>query len=156
MPESADDNNFLRLRSAGISAEDAIDIAKDSAFAFDRNRKPFGSPSGALGTTGLELYEKLIEDPSTFLEFQPFTNDGIAEKLCRSKGAIGGAVRRLIEHGFLEKRREGRSFAVRTLIPSLALTEGAERYLEPSDPGTLWHDHYRPLGKIVLQLFPRE
>lgn len=153
MPEEA--NNYLPLREAGIDEDDALRIASDAAWAIDRNRKKPGSPNGALGTVAIELYDKLIEDPTAFFEFQPFTIDEMAKRLVRSDSAVGSAAKRLIEHGFIEKRREGRSFAVKAHIPSLALTEAAEDYLKPSEPGTGAYEVYRPLGKIVIGIFPR-
>jgi hypothetical protein len=156
-------NNFLRLIASGISPEDAIEVAVDAAAVYDNNRKPWGAISGALGMMGREVFDGLCRTPNfdrvpqAFTTYRPFSAEAVAQHLVRSKAAVGPAVRRLIEHGFLEKRREGRKFSVKLLIPRLALTEYGESYSSvDAAPGTMAYDHYRPLGGRVLSLYPRD
>lgn len=156
-------NNFLRLTASGISPQDAVEIAVDAAVVYDNNRKPWGAISGALGMMGREVYDRLCRtpdfdrDPEAFTTYRPFSAAAAAQQLVRSKTAVGPAVNRLIEHGFLEKQREGRGFSVKLLVPSLALTEYGESYSSiDAEPGTMFYDRYRPLGEKVLGLFPHE
>lgn len=155
-------NNFLRLISSGIDPEDAVKIAVDAAVVYDRNRKSWGAISGALGMMGREVYASFCRTPDyepdaeAFTVFRPFTAEEVADRLVRSRSAVGAAVSRLIEHDFIEKRRDGRSFSIKLLVPSLALTEYGEYYSSAeAAPGTMMHDHYRPLGEKVLVLYPR-
>lgn len=159
----AESNNLLRLIASGISPEDAVEIAVDAAVVYDNNRKPWGAISGALGMMGREVYDGLCRTsdfdrhPEAFTTYRPFTAEAVARQLVRSKSAVGPAVNRLIEHGFLEKRREGRGSSIKLLIPSLALTEYGESYSSTdAAPGTMFYDRYRPLGERVLGLFPRD
>lgn len=156
-------DNFMRLISSGISPEDAVQVAVDAAVVYDRNRKPRGAVNGALGSIGREVYRGLCRtadfepDPEAFTAYRRFTAADVGERLVRSEGAVGSAVNRLIQHGFVEKRREGRSFSVKLLVPTLALVEyGEARSRTGSTPGTANYDYHRPLGEKVLALFPRE
>jgi|SRR3954468_3730783 len=154
-------DNFLLLVGAGFSPDEAVAIAVDAAEVYDRNRKARGAISGALGMLGCEIYSALCRtpdwerDPEAFALYRPFTAEALAGRLRRSSGAVGSAVRRLIEHGFIDKRREGRSFSIRLLVPRLALTEYGKSYAgTDAAPGTFAYEHYRPLGERVLRLFP--
>lgn len=144
--------DFSRLIAAGIEQDDALRIARDAAFRFDVNRKPFGSPSGALGTSGRSLYEALAEDQMAFAEYQPYTTKKAADLVAMSESAIGAAAKRLTEHGFMEKRRNGRSFEYRVMLPKTALIECAGHYLSADQPGTLWYDYDRPLGETLMKI----
>jgi hypothetical protein len=55
-------NNLAHLISAGIGPDDAIDIATRAAGRYDMNRKPYGKPSGALGSVGRHIYDHLARD----------------------------------------------------------------------------------------------
>lgn len=144
--------DLSRLLAAGIEQDDALRIARDAADRFDMNRKPFGSPSGVLGTSGRSLYGALAGDQKAFAEYQPYTTKKAADLVAMSESAIGAAAKRLIEHGFMEKRRNGRSFEYRVMIPKTALIECADHYLAADQPGTLWHDYDRPLGETLMKM----
>lgn len=151
--DSIETIEFSRLIAAGIEEEeDAIRIARHAADRFDMNRKPFGSRNGALGSSGRALYEALAEDPKAFAEYQPYTTKMAADRVAMSEGAIGSAAKRLIEYGFMDKRRNGRGFLYRVMIPKVALVECAEHYLAADQPGTLWYDYDRPLGEAITKL----
>jgi hypothetical protein len=155
MAEPVETNNFLRLIDAGIDPEDAVQIARDAAFRYDRNRKPFGSPSGALGMTGTHLFDNLSEGGKAFLEYQPYTTEMAAERVGMSKSAIGPAVNRLIEHGFFDKQRDRRTFAYRLMVPTVAMIECRDAYLSDAyEPGTIGHAFNAGHGKILTKLFP--
>lgn len=148
--------DFSRLIAAGIEQVDVLRIARDAAVRFDKNRKPFGSPSGVLGTSGCSLYQALAEGQKAFAEYQPYTTKKAADLVAMSQSAIGAAANRLIEHGFMERRRNGRSFEYRVLIPKTALVECANHYLAADQPGTLWYEYDRPLGEKLKKMLADE
>lgn len=160
--DTIETNNLLRLIASGISPKDATEIAVDAAMCFDRNRKGKGAVSGALGATGREVYRTLAYTPDyepdieAFITLRPYTAELIAERVMMGRAAVGAAVNRLIEHGFLDRQREGRGFSIRLTIPNLALTELGEDWSSTeAGSNTLAFEHYRPLGDRVLSLYPR-
>jgi DNA-binding transcriptional ArsR family regulator len=147
-------SNLSRLLEAGLSAEAAVRIAVDAAAVYDRNRKPRGAQSGAIGMTGRQVFETLCQTPDydpdidAFFAYRPFTTEALAERIRMTRGAVGSAVSRLIEHGFIEKCREGRHFSVKLDVPAIALSECAQHYLE--------YGNDRAVGETILRLFPSQ
>jgi hypothetical protein len=137
--------NFERLVAAGMDADDVGEIAKDAVMIYDVNRKPKGAHSGAVGSAGWEIYRHLADDLDHFTAYRPFTTEALAAELKRSRGVIGAAINRLIEHGFVEKRRIGRGFEFRLLIPSQALIEHCADCLTAA-PGMIGHECSLPLA----------
>lgn len=154
-------NNAERLLDAGISPHDLVVIANGAAFSFDINRKPKGAQGGALGSTGRQVFEVLLRsedyepDPSALLSYKSFTVDDLVKRMVMSGGAIGAAVNRLIENGFADKKRNGRSFALRLFLPDLALTEYGERHIDAWEPNMLGYHEHQHLAVKMLEMYPR-
>lgn len=152
-------NNLERLISAGIDPDDAVGIAISAASRYDKNRKPHGKRNGALGYIGCAIYHHLAcdkggdRDANAFSSYRYGTVEELAECLGHSNGAIDSALRRLVEHGFVDKNREGRGFRLRPLVPDIALAEFAEEAASCDGPkGSGAYEHYRPLRRKVLAL----
>jgi hypothetical protein len=152
-------NNLERLLEAGISPEEAVDIANGAAEIFDLNRKPKGAQSGALGLIGQQLYRKMSwtedydPDLEAFFGFRPYSIEELANRSCVSRSAAGPAFNRLLAHGFVEKRRAGRGFVCRLLIPDLSLRElGTWWASQDGEPGSIAYDFCRPMGKRLLDM----
>lgn len=154
--------NVQRLLDAGLAPREVVTVAKGAAFSYDLNRKPGGNTIGTLGQSASSIYERLLDEDdsgepslSWFLAFTPFTAEEIAERCCMSRGTAASAINRLMEHGFMEKQRSGRSFLGRLLVPSVALTEYAERHLDAYEPNMAGHHEHQHLAQKVLSLYPR-
>lgn len=161
-PEPSDHDNVERLVAAGFSAQDIGDIADAAAWTYDVNRKPKGKKDGAIGATGVQIFRTLCTKPDyepdlrAFAEHRPYTADAVADRIAMSRGAVGPAVNRLIEHGFVDRRRNGRQFDIRLAIPSVALTELGERWLaEDAGPGTYAGEVQPAFGARILVIWPR-
>lgn len=153
-------NNLERLISAGIDPDDAVDIAISAASRYDKNRKAHGKRNGALGHIGCAIYHHLAcneggdHDANAFSSYRCSTVEELAEWLGHSNGAIDSALRRLVEHGFVERKREGRGFRLRPLVPDIALTEFAEEAASCDGPkGSGAYEHYRLLRTQLLALY---
>lgn len=144
MAATAEQSDYERLISAGMEAEDVCRIAQAAAHVYDGNRKPKGAQSGALGMTGCHVYKHLADEAINFSAFHPFTAEDLATNVVMSRGAVGRAINRLIEHGFIEKRRVGRGFEFRLLILAQALIETHEDYCS-YEPGCSGYEFERPI-----------
>ena len=154
-------NNMVRLTGAGIDAEDAVRIARDAVWIYDRNQKPRGARDGAIGMTGREVYDTLSRTPvydpdlEAFLSYRPYTTEALADRMVRSVGAVGRGVRQLTQHGFMDKRRDGRHFLIRLMIPNIALNELGQWWASTDcEPGTFAYEFDRPMGETLLQMYP--
>lgn len=154
-------NNSERLLDAGISPGDLVVIANGAVSSFDANRKPKGAQGGPVGRTGCRIVEAMLRtedyepDPSALFSYTPYTLDGLAERMAMSSGGLGSAVNRLIENGFADKRRNGRSFALRLILPDLALTEYGERHIDAWKPNMLGYHEHQHLAVKMLEMYPR-
>jgi biotin operon repressor len=159
--EQGDENNLERLVAAGIDIEDIIRIANDAVWIFDKTRRPRGASNGVIGTTGADVYGTLSRtedydpDIEAFREYRPYSADTLGTRMKYGRQAVAKAMNRLIQHDFIEKRRDGRRFLVRLMIPEQSLTElGLWWSSTSAEPGSWSYDHERPLGETLLRLFP--
>lgn len=154
-------DNAQILLAAGVPEEYVVEIIQDAIWVYDINRKPKGMPQGAIGSAGCEIYRAILRSPdypffdfNAFQEYRPYTAEIMAERLARSRGSIEPAMNRLIAHGFVSKRRVGRQFEIKALLPSIALRELGERWVtQEAELDTHAGDIEQPLGKILLVLF---
>lgn len=158
----SDCDNIQRLLAADISPDGVIEIADGAVWRYDINRKLKGKQGGPLGVTGCTVYRAMTRtsdyepDIGAFAEFRAFTVETTSADVVMSKGAVGSAFNRLIEHGFAAKRRDGRQFSVKLLLPALALTELGEDWVANDfGPNTIAGAIHKPLGQKLLSLFPR-
>lgn len=154
-------NNFTLLLEAGLPIEDAIEFAVEAAEIFDRNRKVFGRQGGPIGTSGRSIYRALCHnshyepDPKAFLDFRPFSGECLAEQLTRGRNSVAAAVRRLVDHGFIERRREGRGFLMRLQVPTSALIEYCEHFASIEDrQESDFYDRFGTYAAKILKLCP--
>jgi hypothetical protein len=109
--------------------------------------------------TACAIYERLLEtnefepDVGAFREHRPYTHDLAAGRVVMGRAAVGAAVIRLIEHGFAERLRAGRSFTLKLLIPRTALIEYGQRYLDAFEPSMAGYLEHRHLAEKVLEVF---
>jgi hypothetical protein len=156
------DGNVRRLLANGVAGDEVVRIAEEAVQTYDLNRKPKGAVSGAIGTAGCAIFRRMLRDDNyepdieALLEYRPFTIDGAAEQIGMSKNAAGPGINRLIEHGFADKRRDGRSFSMRLALPATALTEYAEGYLDRFEPNMAGYQEHQHLAKTILLLYPRD
>lgn len=161
MTDDAEQDNVRRLLAAGFVAEDILRIAAEAARTYEHNRTSHGQGGGALGKSGTWVYGMLLPskdadvDLGAFFDFRIFDTETTAARVGLSRGAAAIAVNRLADHGFLIRRRDGRQFGIRLLIPSAALAEVAERWSRvEEEPTTYAGGVLRPLGERLLEIYP--
>ncbi len=156
--EAAKGPQFIReLLAMGVPLTCLSEVIEDSASRYDLNRKAKGAQIGAFGYTGMNVYRHLFRtgpdyefDWSTLREGKVTSAGEIGDAIATSRGAVNDAIVRLIDHGFLDRRRCGRSYVFQPLFPRVALLEWAAwEVLQDYPAGTLGHDFAMIAQKVL-------